>query len=261
MAYNNKRRSTSGSLFGGGSAENIGIGGRKTPFSGGIGDSGGYRDVPSMHAGPEEYGAQQAPPGTWSFGQYALSNIVGENPNFESQWNTGDPWANMGDIYDDYNMYNMYTQQDFGGGIGNDPMTGQPWDTDFLSQWYGGWNWWEQYGPGGYNLGTQSPGGGYTGYGSPSNIAGQVGQGGQQGGYGDWGQGSIFDTDFSNPFGEGWGPEGQIIGGEEEEGTGGPWDVDPGTELDDECMELWNQYNSMGGASMEYSEFSSMFCG
>jgi hypothetical protein len=234
MAYNNKRRSTSGSLFGGGAAENIGIGGRKTPFGGG---GGGYRGPEEdPYIGPPDQapnppaGQGMQGPGSWGAGSW-LASFYGQlhNQPWYQEMTGQDPWQNMGDVYD------YYLDQG-----GNAP--------GFTDWWQGGGGWeaagpWEDFG------------------GFPSQPIYQGSGGGNIGGAGDLGTGNIFTgggqfgEGITNPFGVGWGPEGQY------EGSGDTSDIDPGTELDDECLELWNQYNSMGGASMEYSEFSSMFCG
>ena len=160
-------------------------------------------------------------------------------------WYTG--WDNMSDIYDDWSAYNQ-AQDQWNWFSQHGPYSQGTWQYDEqLAAWeqaqsdYGtGHMWWNQYGPGSdYN----APGGGSM-------------TGGYQGGFGDLGQGSAFDPGFTNPFGEGWGPSGQL---------GGTSELDPNwNQYGDECLSMWQTFQGQdwtAGQYDSYDDFAADYCG
>ena len=230
MAYFNKKRKGTANFMRG----NVGGGFETRGQQDDPIDQSGYGPAPTA-----PIGQMQAPISTFNPGQSAIESV---------DWYTN--WDNMGDIYDDFSAYNQaQTQWDwFSQNLGTSDSYGpgtQAYDAQ-LAAWeqaqsdYGtGYTWWNLYGPGS-NYGS--------GGGNPMT-------GGSQGGFGDLGQGSAFDPGFTNPFGEGWGPEGQYEGNAQLDPDWNPWG--------DQC---WDQYMAMGDAGLggefdSYEDFAGVYCG
>jgi len=206
-------------------------------------DQTGYGSPPS-----EEYGQGQFGPG-WQSAQTSridwLTDLYGSFYGAQ----------NMNDLYDMWeNQYGAFA-------------TGEA-----QSQYDSFYEWWQNYG----HEGTYSPGEAtaYPGWEMGGNSVGgymnpqeSSGFGGSQGGAGDLGTGSYFagggmgsslygGGGITNPWGEGWGPSGQV---------GGPNELDPDwNEYGDECLSMWQTFQSQDWASGSYDsydDFAADYCG
>lgn len=221
-------------------------------------DTSGYGSPPS-----EEYGQGQFGPGwqstqaTWFDTSSDYLNSLGVNnmsdlydlwmTNYPNNWGTGlanawqyddfyNWWQSLGDVDAWSTEYGPLEEGDMvSPGPGEAPWGGQGWNP------YGG------------SSGPQSPGGGYGG--------------GSQGGAGDLGTGSVFagggmgsslygGGGITSPFGEGWNAQGQI------DYSGDPNEIDPGFNLDQDCLDQWYAMEDagMGGDFGSYEEFAGLYC-
>lgn len=209
-------------------------------------DQSGYGSAPTA-----PIGQMQAPIGGMSSAQSSLYGLD-YLQDFYPDHDTGYDWQNMGDIYDDWNAYNqaqfqwdwfsqnMGTSPEYGPGTSQYDSQLAAWE-QAQSDYSAGFDWWNQYGPGSdYNAG-----------------GGNSMTGGSQGGFGDLGTGTAFNQNFTNPFGEGWGPSGQYGGGTSE--------LDPNwNQYGDECLSMWQTFQGQdwtAGQYDSYDDFAVDYCG
>ena len=234
MAYFNKKRKGTANFMRG----NVGGGFETRGQQDDPIDQSGYGSAPTA-----PIGQMQSPIGQQSLGQTMLGSWLAGG-------GVGENWNQMSDIYNDYQSYldaqHMYMNQD--SWTFSPTMTGydtvDDWWANEQAQYGAGYNWWTNFGPGSSSSYAQS-----------ATVDPMTG--GSQGGFGDLGQGSIFNPGFTNPWGEGWGPEGQG-------GYGDPYELDPNwNPWGDQC---WDQYMAMGDAGLggefdSYEDFAGVYCG
>ena len=194
--------------------------------------------VTPEHADPVEYGGTQAPVGMYGHGGQ-MAGLIGGNPGLDIE--------NMSDAYD----YWAQWSQNPGSNTSQYPTfldwwfqnTGQ--SGDYYGDAPGDQTWFmDQSGPfGGQGSGGYGVAGGMIDFG-----------GGAIGGAGDLGYGSFFaggveEGNITNPFGEGWGSEGQL---------GDPYEVDPNwNPWGSDCLAMYQA----SGAVDTYEDFANAMCG
>ena len=206
-------------------------------------------------AGPEQYGQDMTGPGYVSGSEAWIDyNIGSAQAGGDSFMETpGGNINNMNDLYDWYQA-----------NVGSNPAL-QGFDS--FMDWFNYQNNWMT------DMGFEFTG--FTPYPSSSMYAPVSGSSpSQQGGLGDLGTGSnfagggmassMFGEGITNPFGEGWGPEGQIAGDDSwvpdfpddswGETPGGGSDWNPYGEI---CLEMYQE----SGAVDDYDTWASIYCG
>ena len=210
--------------------------------------------VAPEHAGLEE----QAALGMYGAGAYMADNMGSGNATYgwgEMQYNeqgnpTGSPNYGIDNMNDAYDYWAWHSENNT--------------NSDWTSQYPTFLDWWFQnsgqsgdyYGeyPGSQSFFMDTPGNPDSGI-STSQPQG----GGPMGGAGDLGYGSFFagganEGGITNPFGEGWGPEGQNETAEPGEGSGMDPDWNP---WGDECLTAYQS----SGSSDNYNDFAEAMCG
>ena len=199
-------------------------------------------DDPNLISRPgprEEYGQEMQGPGSQSGSESFIDyNIGGGNIDAFQDIN------NMNDLYDWWVNEGQDSSSSYGNAGGYD---------NFMD-WFNSWN--ETYGGGGFtpsaDYGTGHPNTWMAGYNSQTG-------GSQQGGTGDLGTGSnfagggmgnsMFGEGITNPFGAGFGPEGQYD-------MGGSTGVDESMMPDESCYDAW----VASGAADSYEDFAAGMC-